>query len=217
MSEIDPWALPAAGPAPGQDVIPGTPYRPVVPAQPLNRPLPIVVLALGVLYVLVSLAEIFALNHRAGLASQLVNGQEITVAQADSADHLVTGVSVAAIVVFIGALVAIGLWRRALNATLGSVGARRAVFARAGYVYFRATWVVSLVLSIFLNSTQNNDQDFTPEQVVSHDHQTMLYYGLRAVIGVILIVFAVRLKRISEEAVARLGGSIAGSPLPYQG
>lgn len=217
MSEIDPWALPAAGQAPGQAGIPGTPYRPVVLARPLNRPLPIVVLALGVLYVLVSLAEIFALNHRAGLASQLVNGDEITVAQADSADHLVTGVSVAAIVVFVGALVAIGLWQRSLNATLGSVGARRAVFARAGYVYFRATWVVSLVLSIFLNSTQNNDQDFTPEQVVSHDHQTMLYYGLRAVIGVILIVFAVRLKRISEEAVARLGGSIAGSALPYQG
>lgn len=209
MSEMDPWALPAGGPAGGTAGIPGAPSQPpIVLAHPLNRRLPIVVLALGVLYVLVSLVEIFALNHRAGLANQVVNGGEITEAQANSADHLVTGISVAAIVVFIGALVAVGFWRRSLSITLGSVGARQAVFARAGYVYFRAAWVLSLVLSVFLNTTQNTVGDYTPEQVVSHDHRVMIYYGLRALIGVVLIVFTLRLKRISEDAVDRIAASL---------
>lgn len=209
MSEMDPWALPAGGPAVGTAGIPGAPAQPpIVLAHPLSRRLPIVVLTLGVLYVLVSLVEIFALNHRAGLANQVASGGEITETQANTADHLVTGISVAAIVVFIGALVAVGFWRRSLSITLGSVGARQAVFARAGYVYFRAAWVLSLVLSAFLNTTQNTVGDYTPEQVVSHDHRVMIYYGLRALIGVVLIVFTLRLKRISEDAVKRIAASL---------
>lgn len=208
MSEIDPWALPQGGPASASGAgIPGAPYRPpVVLARPLDKRLPIVVLVLGVLYVAVSVVEIFALSNRVSLANQLIGGGEVTEAQGHSADSLVTGVSWAAFAVFIGALVAIGAWQRSLNATLGSVGARRAVFARAGYVYFRATWVISILLSLFLNFSSNGDDIETPEQLVTHDHKFMLYYGLRALIGVVLIVFAFRLKKISEEAVDRLAG-----------
>jgi len=209
MSEIDPWALPQGGAAGGAG-IPGVPYRaPVVLAQPLNRRLPYVVLGFGVLYVLVSVAEIFVIDNRVSLANRVIDGFGVTRAQADSADSSVTNLSWAALVVFIGALIAIGRWQRSLNVTLGSVGARKAVFARAGYVYFRATWVISILLSVFLNASSGNFAPDTPEQLVSHDHKFMLYYGLRALIGVLLIVFTYRLKKISEDAEARMIASLA--------
>ena len=91
-----------------------------------------------------------------------------------------------ALVVFLGTLIAIGVWQRSLNRTLGSVGARKAVFNRAGYVYFRGAWLVSILLSVFLQATTNNNGSGTIQDAVSHDHKLMLYYGLRAVVGVVL-------------------------------
>jgi hypothetical protein len=212
MSEIDPWALPQGGPAPTDAGIPLTPAAPraFIPAAPLNRTLPIVVIALGVLYVLVSLGQIFMLDHEVSLASQLqANPFSVTVGQAQSADDAVNTMSVVTLIVFIGTLVAIGAWQRSLNATLGSVGARQAVFRRAGYVYFRATWLVSLLLSIALQATNANADDESLQDVINHGHEYMVYYGLRALVGVVLIFFALRLTKISEEGVARLAGGYA--------
>jgi hypothetical protein len=211
MSEIDPWALPQAGVSDAGAGIPGTaPRQAVRPAAPLNKTLPIVVLALGVLYVVVSLVEVFVLNNEISLANQLNNATSVTqdqINQAQSDDNTINAVSWIALIVFLGTLFAIGAWQRSLNRTLGSVGARRAVFNRAGYVYFRATWLVSILLSLFLSATSNNNNDNTIQDVINHDHEYMLYYGLRAVVGVVLIFFAFRLKKISEEGVARLGGA----------
>lgn len=212
MSEIDPWALPqggvnSTGAAAG---IPGSAPAPVYrPVQPLNKTLPIVVIALGVLYVLVSVIQVFVINNEISFANQLLNASDVTqdqFNQAQSDDNAINTVSIIALIVFVATLVAIGVWQRSLNTTLGSVGARRAVFNRAGYVYFRATWLISILLSFFLQATTNSDDSTSLQDVISHDHEYMLYYGLRALVGVVLIFFAVRLKKISEEGVARLGG-----------
>lgn len=204
MSELDPWALPEGG-AVGHAGIPGQPYRPQITlSQPLNRAAPIMVIVLASLYALAGIAEIIALNNRASLAQRFIGGGTITPDQAQSADDWVTNVSHFSLMIFIGTLVAIGFWRRSLNQTLGSIGAQRAVFRRAGYIYFRAAWIAAIILALILNGSMNATDLQTAEQVVSHDHSFMLYYGLRSLVGIMLIVFALRLKRLSEEAVDRI-------------
>ena len=209
MAEIDPWALPQGGASGGQAGIPGTAPRAVVrPIAPLDKRLPIVVLVLGALYVLVSAVEVFVINNEVSFADSLLNATGVTqdqVNQAQSDDNAIRTVSWIAVAVFVGTLVAIGVWQRSLNRTLGSVGARKAVFQRAGYVYFRAAWLVSIIVSVLVQTTSDN-QDESIQDAISHDHQLMLYFGFRAVVGVVLIFFAFRLKKISEEAVARLSG-----------
>jgi hypothetical protein len=209
MSEIDPWALPQGGVSTAGAGIPGAAPQPVLqPVAPLNKTLPIVVMALGVLYVLVSLIEVFVINNEVSFANSLDinNITQDQVNQAQSDDNAISTVSVLALIVFLGTLIAIGVWQRSLNRTLGSVGARKAVFNRAGYVYFRVTWLVSILLSIFLQATTNNNNLSSIQDAINHDHELMLYYGLRAIVGIVLIFFAFRLKKISEEGVARLGG-----------
>jgi hypothetical protein len=198
--------------------IPGVAPQPVFQrAAPLNRTLPIVVMALGVLYVLVSLIEVFVVNNEVSFLNSvdLTNVTQDQLNQAQSDDNAISTVSVLALVVFLGTLVAIGVWQRSLNRTLGSVGARRAVFNRAGYRYFRGTWLVSILLSVFLQATTNSNNVNSVQDAINHDHELMLYYGLRAVVGVVLIFFAFRLKKISEEGVARLsgGGYLGGAHL----
>jgi len=212
MSEIDPWALPQGGAGTaGTAGIPGTaPQQILQPVAPLNKRLPILVIAMGVLYVIVSLIEVLVINNEVSFANQLLNATDVTqdqLTQAQNDDNTISTVSVIALIVFLATLVAIGIWQRSLNRTLGSVGARRAVFNRAGYVYFRATWLISILLSVFLQATTNSNNVDSIQDAINHDHELMLYYGLRAVVGVVLIFFAVRLKKISEEGVARLGGA----------
>ena len=204
MSEIDPWALPRDGANDAGAGIPGAAPR------PLNTGLPILVMVLGVFYSVVSLVEIFMLRNQASLAGTLINATDISqdqINQAQHADNLVDTVSWAALIIFLATLFAIGAWQRSLNRTLGSVGARRAVFNRAGYVYFRATWLVSILLSFFLSFTSDSAGQTTIQGLIDHDHEYMIYYGVRAVVGLVLIFFAFRLKKISEEGVARLGGA----------
>jgi hypothetical protein len=217
MSEIDPWALPQGGVYDAGAGFPGSAPRPLAqPTAPLNKALPIVVMVLGVLYVAVSLVEVFVLNNEVSLANTLNNlvntGGSPTqgqINQAQTDDNAINTVSWVALVVFVATLFAIGAWQRSLNRTFGSVGARRAVFMRAGYVYFRGAWLVSILLSLFLSATSNTNNLSTVQDVINHDHEYMLYYGLRAVVGVVLLFFAFRLKKISEEGVARLGGAYA--------
>jgi hypothetical protein len=209
MSEIDPWALPQGGVNDAGAGIPGVAPRPrMVLAAPLNKTLPIVVMVLGVLYVAVSLIEVFVANNEVSLLNAVIGANSVTqdqLNQAQSDDNTINSVATIALLVFLGTLVAIFVWQRSLNRTLGSVGARRAVFSRAGYVYFRGAWAVSFLISILL--TTNNDNQVTIQDAVNHDHELMLYYGARALVGVVLLFFAFRLKKISEEGVARMGGA----------
>jgi hypothetical protein len=210
MSEIDPWALPQGGVDDAGAGIPGAAPQPrMVLAAPLNKTLPIVVMALGVLYVAVSLIEVFAANNEVSLLNAVIGTNSVTqdqLNQAQNDDNTINSVATVALLVFLGTLVAIFVWQRSLNRTLGSVGARRAVFSRAGYVYFRGAWAVSFLISILLTTT-NNDNQLTIQDAVNHDHELMLYYGARSLVGVVLLFFAFRLKKISEEGVARMGGA----------
>ena len=212
MSEIDPWALPQGGVSDAGAGIPGTAPRPrMMLAAPLNKVLPVLVLALGVLYVAVSLAEIFVYNNEVSLLNSvnLGNVTQDQLNQAQSDDNSISTVAGIAFVVFIGTLFAISAWQRSLNRTLGSVGARRAVFNRSGYVYFRATWLISIALSVFLQFSANNNNINSVQDAINHDHEFMVYFGVRALVGVVLLVFAFRLKRISEDAVGRLTAAYA--------
>ena len=211
MSEIDPWALPQGGPSSAGAGIPGAAPRPrMVLASPLNKALPIVVMVLGVLYVAVSLVEVFVVNNEVSLLNSVIGASGVTqdqLNQAQSDDNAINSVATIALVVFVGTLVSIFVWQRSLNRALGSVGARRAVFARAGYVYFRGAWAVSFLISLLLTTTSSNDNQVTIQDAINHDHELMLYYGARSLVGVVLLFFAFRLKKISEDGVARLGGA----------
>ena len=199
---IDPWGGASAygGPTGPYGGMSGTSA-----IRPLNKVLPYIALAFGAAYVLASLAQIYALNSRASLAGKVVNGdQSVTADQVNSADHLVSAISVVCTVVFIGTIITIIVWQRSLRSTLAPLGVYGQVLKRSGYPIFRAAWLASILLSFLLNGT---GAPVSAQGVVDHDHEYMLYYVLRAAVGVVLVVLAVRLRRISEESVAQLVAS----------
>ncbi|MBR7838538.1 hypothetical protein KDL01_35050 [Actinospica durhamensis] len=226
MSEIDPWALPQPGPVSGPVSGPvdtaGIPqqhpaYAYPVASYPLAGPLKplslipaIIVMTLGALYVIASIAEIFVINSQLSLINTFnadIAGGTVpdnAVAQAQASDsHINTGSWIATGIYF-AALISIIVWERQLKSQLGSLGARRAVFAKAGYTYFRATWVLSFALGLFLTSQSNNNDINSLQDVTNHDHELMLYFGLRALLGAALIFFAYRLMKMSQEGIHRL-------------
>jgi hypothetical protein len=215
MSEIDPWALPQGGPGAVGAGLPGGGYFAPQPAQPLNTKLPFVVIGFGVLYVLVSIVQIFEFGRDASLAGQILGqsynsgDQADLLAKVQSTDNVISTVSWITLLVFLGTLFSINAWQKSLSMTLGSVGARQAVFRRAGYQYFRATWLVSIGLSLLLSFTSASNDAESAQGVISHDHEFMVYYGVRALVGLVLIFFALRLKKFSEEGVARVAGAYA--------
>ncbi len=67
----------------------------------------------------------------------------------------------------------------------------------AGYQIFRIVWIVSILLAVVLRGSGDIN---TPQDVVSHDHKYMIYYGIRAALGGLLIFFTIRIKRVSDNA-----------------
>lgn len=185
-----PYPAPAAGY--GYAGVPAAAPRPLKP----NRGLAIAMAILSAVYAVLCLAEIFALAHRASLANQVINDpQSVTVDQADSADNMVSSISVIALVVFIATLIVMAIWQRSLRASLGPTGQYQTVLKEGGYQVFRVVWLVSLGLAIFLRGSGSIE---TPQDVVSHDHKFMLYYGLRAALGLVVVYFAFRLMRVVQ-------------------
>lgn len=180
------------------------PYNGNPMMQAASRPssgLPIAVMTLSALYVVLCLVEVFALVHRVSLANNLISDPtSVTVDQANSADNLVSGLSVVAIIVFLAVIIVLGIWQRSLRNALAPTGQYQAVLKAARYQVFRAVWLVSILLAIFLRGSQNLD---TPQDVISHDHQYMAYYGIRAALGVLLVFLALQLKRASDNAFAQ--------------
>jgi hypothetical protein len=199
---------------PGSVGLPGSLYAATPRLRPLDRRLPRVVGGFGLLYILVSITEIFYIDHAATFAGQLnaliMSDQFPTLAQSaqlQGDDNAIGVVSWIALIVFLAALVMIGVWQRALGQALGSVGARRAVFGRGGFAYFRAAWLLSLVLSLFLQATTTGGNVNSYSDVVNHDHLYMLLSAVRAALGVSVVYCAHRLRRVSEEGVAMLNGT----------
>lgn len=164
-----------------------------------NSGLPIALLALSGLYIVLCLVEIFALFSRASLANKVINDPtSVTIDQANSADSLVSGVSLVAIVVFLALLVVLGVWQRSLRKVLTLTGRYREVLKEAGYQYFRGAYLIMILLAIALRDNGSNIA--TPQDVVSHDHRYMLYFAARAVLGGVVIFLTLRLKRASDSA-----------------
>lgn len=214
MSEIDPWALPQSGPTATTAGIPPQyspyPYPLPGPIQPLSRVLPILAMTLGTLYVIATIVEIFIINSQVSLMNTLtadVNSGTVpddALTQIQNSDHQISTGSLITGGIYLAAFLTIIVWERRLKTQLGSTGARRAVFAKAGYTYFRAAWMLSIILSVFLTSQSNAANITTPQDAANHDHELMLYFGLRAVVGAVLVFFAYRLMKMSNEGVHRL-------------
>jgi hypothetical protein len=215
MSGIDPWALPQGGLSGAGAGIPGTvPVAPRAKIRPLGKRVPILVMALSAVYVVALVVDVFIISSQISLINQLQSAIEsgtLTADQVtqvnDSDTHITEGGLVAGLV-YIVIMVGIIAWQARLKKTFGSVGAARAVLKRAGYAYFRAVWLGSFALG-FLVVASTDTQAENVQGVIDHDHLLMVYCAVRAVLGVVLIFFAFRLKKTSEEAVARLSGAYA--------
>lgn len=219
MSEIDPWAMQdTAAMNPGSVGLPGSVYAPARQVRPLDRRWPRVVAGLGMLYVIVSIVEVFSLGHAATVADQLnaliLADQFPSLAQSaqlSTADHAVGMVSWIALAVFLATLVALGAWQSSLGEALGSVGARRAVFARARSGYLRAAWAVTLLFGLFLQATTSGGFIDSYVSAVDHDQLYMLLCAARAALGALVVYFVNRLARVANEAV----GLLNGTAVPY--
>ncbi len=214
MTEIDPWAMPhTAAVNPGSVGIPGSIYTPAPRIHPLERRLPRVVGGLGLLFVILSIAEIFYIDHAATLAEQLnsmiLSNQFPTMAQSaqlQADDSAIGNVSWIVLAVCLAMLVALGLWQRSLAESLGSVGARTAVLRRAGYRYLRLAWALALLFTLFLQATTTSGNVNSYQDVLNHDHKYMVYCAVRAGLGALVVFWVGRLRRIADEGVDRLNG-----------
>lgn len=180
--------------APANDAgIPAAPPRPLKP----NRGLLIAMAVLGGVYVVLCLAEIFVLLHRVSLLNQLTGDAEADsdlLNRIDSAASTVNTVSWIAVLAFLSTIVVLSIWLRRVRATWGPTGQYQRLLKESGYRIFRVVWIASLVLSVFLRGTGTQD---TIHAMISHDHSLTIYFGIRAVLGVALVYFAIRFARVS--------------------
>ena len=195
------------------------PYAGYQAAPPAARPsagLPIAVMALAGVYVVLCLVEIFALNNRVSVANRLLSDPtSVTVDQANSADNLVSGLSLVALIAFLAVIIVLAVWQRSLRSALSPTGRYQQVMKESRYQLFRIVWLVSILLAVVLRGNGNLD---TPQDVVSHDHQYMAYYGIRAALGCLLVFLALRLKRASDnvftQALSQAGYGAGGPVYP---
>lgn len=179
---------------------PYTGYQVGAPTARPNGGLAIALMALAGVYILLCLVEIFALNHRVSLANRLITDPtSVTLDQANSADNMVSALSVIAIVVFLALIVVLAIWQRSLRTALAPTGQYQQVLKAARYRLLRGAWLVSILLAIFLRG--NGDLE-TPQDVISHDHQYMVYFAIRAALGGLIIFLGLQLKRASDNAFA---------------
>ena len=218
MSEIDPWALPQGGASTKGAGIPGT--APVVrpgktKVRPLSKVPPIVVMSCAAAYTVACVVEIFIVNSQISLVDQLqgeIGSGTLSsdqVARLHGSDTAISAGNTLGILIYAVAMVGIVAWQARIGKTFRSVGARGAVLKRAGYQYFQLTWVGSLLLGAFFAEISKDHIIVTVQSTVAHDHLLMVYCGVRAAVGVLLVYFAYRLKKITEEGVARLAGAYA--------
>lgn len=179
---------------------PYTGYQVGAPTARPNAGLAIALMVLAGIYVVVCLVGIFALNHRVSVANQLINDPtSVTIDQANSADNMVSAVSVIAIVVFLALIIVLAIWQRSLRNALAPTGQYQQVLKAARYQLLRGVWLISILLAVVLRGNGNFD---TPQDVISHDHQYMVYFAIRAALGGLIIFLAVQLKRASDNAFA---------------
>ena len=189
-----PGVAQAPYPAPGMAAPYGYAGIPAAPLQPIkpNRGLAVALIILSAIYAVLCLVEVFALAHRVSLANQVIDDPAaVSLDQADAANGLVSLLSIVALVVFLAAIILMAVWQRSIRKTFGPTGRYQAVLKESGYVVFRIVWIITIVLSFFLRGGTYD----TPQDAISHDHESMVYYGLRAALGLLLIYLTIRLAR----------------------
>lgn len=162
-----------------------------------NRALPIVTGVLAFVYVALCVAELFEVNHRISLLNQLtgdVGADADLLSRIDSVTHTQNTLYWIALLFFLSVIVVVSIWMSRLRKTWAATGRYHQLLKDSGYQIFRATWVASLLLSVFLRggASPQNVQD-----AISHDHRIMVYFGIRAALGLVLIYFAIRFARLS--------------------
>lgn len=204
-------AASAVPPAQASGAMPAATGWPVansgIPAAPpqaswMNRGLPVMMTILAVVYAGLCLVEMFELTHRISLLKQLtgdVDADAGLLNQIDSAGSTVTALSWVALVVFLSVMVVLSIWLRRLRTTWRMTGRYEQLLKESGYQIFRIIWLISFVLSFFLRGS--GTQDTVPD-LINHDHELMVYFGIRAVLGAVLIYFAVRFARVSARILA---------------
>lgn len=204
-------AMPYAQPQPYPQA---APYG-VAQAAPahMNSGLPIAVAVLAALYALTCIIDIFMFSSRASFANRLITDPEsVTFDQANSADNRVNAVTIVALLIFLATMIVWVIWQRSLRKALMPTGQYVNLIKSREYVIFRIVWVVTLLASVFLRG--NSDLE-TPQDVVSHDHKYMLYYGVRAVLGIVLVVMTVRIFKEARKMPQLAQGPYAQQPVGF--
>ncbi len=172
---------------------------PAAPPQPLsaNRAMPVAMAILAVAYVALCLVELFELTHRISLIKQLTGDADADAGllnQIDSAAHTENALSWVALFVFLSIMIVLSVWLRRLRTTWSPTGRYQQLLKESGYQVFRIIWLISFAFSLFL---RGNGPENGPQDAINRDHELMVYFGIRAVLGVVLIYFAVRFARVS--------------------
>lgn len=215
MTEIDPWAMPeTVSVNPGSVQLPGSIYTSTPRLRPLGRRTPTLAIGFAALYVLFSIVEIFSLDHAATLAGQLndmITANQFPTldqsAQLQSDNGTVSDVSWIALAALVATVLMIAAWHASLTDALGPIRAHRALFRHARYRYLQTACALSVLISIFLWATVGKDTVNSYTQVVDHDHLCMLYCGVRVLVGLLVVYFANRLRRMADEAVGLINGT----------
>lgn len=209
MTQIDPWALPQNSAAAGDAGIPNSTATPLL--QPLSKALPITTMIVAGLYAVASLVAILTLNSRVSLMNTLNSQDPSTFTQdtldrANAADSHVTTAVLIAGGLFIVTIVFWIIMQRKVKAALPT-GAYQAVYKRAGGPAVRIVSWASVVLVVLSQSTSGSAGSDTASQLISTDHRSMVYLGLRVVLGALISFYAYRLMRVTTDGIARINAA----------
>lgn len=183
---------------------------PTAPAG-LSRVKPIIAVAAYLMYAIVCVVALFVLNHRVSLAQQLVQGQTVSVDDAQAADDNVSSIVMVLLLAFVVMLVAAVLWERNLAKSLGRPLVRT-LQRRYG---LRIVWIAWVVLWGVGTATQNSTPS-DPQSLISSDHRSMFLLGARAVLLVVIAALTLMLYRRARTEAANAPAQMAfAAPLGY--
>ena len=183
---------------------------PTAPAA-LSRVKPIIAIVAFLMYAVVCVVALFVLNHRVSLAQQLVQGQTVSVDDAQAADNDVSSMVMVLLLAIVVMLVGAVMWERNLAKSLGRPLVRK-LQRRYG---LRIVWIAWVVLWIAGTATQGNTPG-DPQALINSDHRSMFLLGARAVLLVVIAVLTLMLYRRARTEAATAPVQVAlAAPLGY--
>lgn len=203
-----PYGPPQAGypvPPPGYPIGFGAAGLPLVAPRPApyNRLLPILVIVLAAAYALVCAFAEFELTREISLSNQLDSAYANSTDSAGALSQqlsgtvsLVNNLYLATFVLLIGMLIALRVWRMNLAESLRGTGQYAAVMRKSGYNLLMVCWGLSMVVGLVSNISSNNGDG----DVMHAADGLLVYYALRIVFGLVVVVLCVRAGAIAAKA-----------------